>query len=71
MHPAKPLRVYLMSGPNDMGDWYAENNNAAKILAAKGYHLRYRTETSGHYPPVAGVADFPDALRWMWRGYKL
>ena len=23
-----------------------------------------------HFPPAAAAADFPDALRWLWRGYR-
>lgn len=68
---AKPLRVYLMSGPNDLGGWYDANNSAFNKLTAKQYHVRYITETSQHFPPQAGVQDFANALRWMWRGYKL
>jgi enterochelin esterase family protein len=68
---AKPLRVYLMSGPNDLGGWYDANNSAYNKLNAKQYHVRYITETSQHFPPQAGVQDFAEALRWMWRGYKL
>ena len=69
--PVKPLRVYLMSGPNDLGGWYNANTSAATKLEAKGYHYQYKTENNMHYPPKAGVADFGNALRWMWRGYKL
>ncbi len=69
--PNKPIRVYLMSGPNDLGGWQAANTEAAKDLADKMYHYRFRTETSQHFPPQAAIADIADALRWMWRGYKL
>ncbi len=68
---AKPLRVYLMSGPNDLGGWYSANTAAANALAAKSYHYQYRTEDSMHYPPLAAQQDFAAALRWMWRSYKL
>jgi enterochelin esterase family protein len=67
----KPLRVYLMSGPNDLGGWYDANTSAFNHLTAKQYHVRYITETSGHFPPQAAIQDFSDALRWMWRGYRL
>lgn len=67
----KPLRTYLMSGPNDLGGWYDANTSAFNKLTAKQYHVRYITETSQHFPPQAGVQDFANALRWMWRGYKL
>jgi enterochelin esterase family protein len=69
--PLKPLRVYMMSGPNDLGGWYDANNTAFTRLTAKQYHVRYITETSQHFPPQAGIQDFAEALRWMWRGYKL
>jgi enterochelin esterase-like enzyme len=65
------LRVYLMSGPNDLGGWFGANTTAAEHLAAKGYHYQYRTEDSNHYPPQAAAQDFANALRWMWRGYTL
>jgi enterochelin esterase-like enzyme len=67
----KPIRTYLMSGPNDLGGWYTANTTAASELAAQGYHYQYKVETSTHYPPLAAQQDFPNALRWMWRGYAL
>ncbi len=69
--PQKPLRVYLLSSPNDLGGWFDANNDAAAALEAKGYHYRYRTGSGMHYPPTQAVADYPEALRWMWRGYTL
>jgi enterochelin esterase family protein len=73
--PEKPLRVYLLSGTNDVkngyGDWFAANGLMAEALASKNYHYRYLKGTGGHYPPVQSVADYPEALRWLWRAYKL
>jgi enterochelin esterase family protein len=69
VRPPKPLRVYQLSGTRDLRDWFEQNNQAAKDLAAMGYHYRYRTGTDIHFPPAAAAADFPDALRWLWRGY--
>jgi enterochelin esterase family protein len=69
--PVKPLRVYLMSGPMDLGGWYNANTDAFNRLTAKQYHVQYITETSGHFPPQAGIQDVTNALKWMWRGYKL
>jgi len=31
--------------------------------------VRYRPGTGMHYPPAEAAQDFPDALRWLWRGY--
>ena len=67
----KPLRVFLMSGPNDLGGWQNANTSAATALANKGYHYQFLIEDSQHYPPQAAQQDFPTVMRWMWRGYKL
>jgi enterochelin esterase family protein len=70
--PLEPLRVHLLSSPNDLCcGWYSTNNQAAMDLMAKGYHYQYIVGTSPHFPTPAGVQDFPNALRWMWRGYTL
>ncbi|HXK20940.1 MAG TPA: alpha/beta hydrolase-fold protein [Polyangiaceae bacterium] len=66
-----PLRVNLLSGPNDIPITYQYNQSVIAALMAKGYHYRY-TEGSGmHYPPLHAVSDYPAALRWLWRGYTL
>jgi hypothetical protein len=69
--PAKPLRIYMTSGTQDNGGYYAANMMAASILQGLGYHNRFRTTTDVHYPPKAAMVDFPDAMRWLWRGYTL
>lgn len=68
---AKPLRVYLLSSPNDLGGWYQDNNEAADILMMKNYHYRYLQGTGQHFPPRQAEADYPNSLRWMWRNYTL
>jgi enterochelin esterase family protein len=68
--PAKPLRIYHMAGTQDDPGIYDANNQLAENLATMGYHYRYRPGQDVHYPPSAAAADFPDALRWLWRGYK-
>ena len=66
-----PLRINLLSGPNDIAITYKYNQDVVAALTAKGYHYRY-TEGSGmHYPPLHAVSDYPAALRWLWRGYTL
>jgi enterochelin esterase-like enzyme len=66
----KPLRIYHLSGTMDLGGFKAANDQAAKDFAMIGYHYRYRPGEDAHYPPKAAIADFPEALRWLWRGYK-
>jgi enterochelin esterase family protein len=71
MPTPEPVRIHLLSSPNDSGGIYATNNQAAKDLATLGYHYQYIVGTSPHFPTPAGIQDFPNALRWMWRGYSL
>lgn len=68
--PAKPLRIYHLAGSNDLGGFKGANDDAALIFEQLGYHYRYRPGEDQHYPPRAAIADFPDALRWLWRGYS-
>jgi enterochelin esterase-like enzyme len=70
--PAKTIRVYHLAGTNDLccPSWYDENNQAAMDFMKQGYHYRYRPGTGMHFPPAAAAADFPGALRWLWRGYS-
>lgn len=69
--PAKPLRVYLLSSTNDLGGWLNANTEAYRDLTMLGYHVRFRTGSGNHFPPLQAVADFPDSLRWMWRNYTI
>jgi enterochelin esterase family protein len=69
--PPKPMRFYHMAGSSDLccPSWFDQNNTAAKDLMTMGYHYRYRPGTGMHFPPAEAAQDFPDALRWLWRGY--
>jgi len=67
---AKPLRIYHLSGTKDLNGFKAANDKAAEDFAQLGYHYRYRPGEDAHYPPYAAMADFPEAMRWLWRGYK-
>jgi enterochelin esterase-like enzyme len=68
---AKPLRVYHTAGTMDLGGFRAANDMAAMVLQMMGppYHDRYMQTMDVHYPPHAAMADFPNAMRWAWRGY--
>lgn len=73
--PPKPLRVYLLSGTNDLnnqfGSWLAANQAMASAFGEADYDYRFRTGTGGHFPPLQAQADFADALRWLWRGFSI
>jgi len=68
---AKPLRVYHTAGTMDIPGFRAANDMAAMVLQMMGppYHDRYMQTMDVHYPPHAAMADFPNAMRWAWRGY--
>lgn len=73
--PRKPLRVMLLSGTRDIddprvGSWLRANQQMADALEAAGYPVRFVSGDGEHYPPAQAAADFPDALRWLWRGYS-
>jgi hypothetical protein len=55
----------------DLSGFRAANDSAAMILQGLGYHDRYMQVIDMHYPPKAAMADFANAMRWMWRGYQL
>jgi enterochelin esterase family protein len=67
----KPLRVYLLSGTKDLdnqfGRWLDANDAMAEALQDQRYAYRYRRGAGEHFPPRQAIADFPDALRWLWR----
>jgi enterochelin esterase-like enzyme len=67
--PMKPLRIYHVSGTMDLGGFRSANDKAAMILQGLHYHDRYGQTQDVHYPPHAAMADFANALRWLWRGY--
>ncbi len=69
---ARPLRVFLEAGSNDLanGRWRAANDSTAQALAAKSYHYRYvQAQGAGHEDDAARRAYLPAAMQWLWRGY--
>jgi enterochelin esterase family protein len=73
--PKKPLRVSLMSGTMDLdnqfGNWFEANTAMAQSFETAGYSYRFAKSTTAHGPTKWHIADFPDAMRWMWKGYTL
>jgi enterochelin esterase family protein len=70
----KPLRVYLQSGTNDYDrgprlDWAAENVALTAALHDQGYLYRFVFGEDEH-GGIHGAVDFPEALKWVWRGYS-
>jgi enterochelin esterase-like enzyme len=79
--PKKPLRIWMEVGdrdlynPNvmrdDMHDWVVANEQMAKVLAAKGYHYQFTfARNAGHTDRTVKQQTLPEALEYVWHGYK-
>ncbi len=79
--PAKPLRIWMEVGDRDllnpnimrdgMHDWVGANEDMARVLAAKGYHYQFVfAQNAGHVDQGVKRETLPEALEWLWHGYK-
>jgi enterochelin esterase family protein len=79
--PAKPLRIWMEVGDRDllnpnimrdnMHDWVLANENMARVLAAKGYHYQFVfARNAGHSDRAVKQQTLPEALEYVWRGYR-
>jgi enterochelin esterase family protein len=77
----KPIRIWMEVGDSDlynpnamrdgMHDWVLANELMAKALAAKGYHYQFVfAENAGHVDGAVKAQTLPEALEWVWAGYK-
>lgn len=68
----KPLRIFLQDGSGDLnnafGDWWMANQTLERALAFSGYDVAHAWGTGGHNGEQA-AAVFPDAMRFLWRGW--
>ncbi|MEO6239529.1 MAG: SMP-30/gluconolactonase/LRE family protein, partial [Vicinamibacterales bacterium] len=68
----KPLRVFLQDGQNDLnnytGSWFIANQDMLAALEYAGYDVRHEWGDGEHNSRHAAQL-FPDALRWLWRGW--
>jgi enterochelin esterase family protein len=71
--PAKPLRVFLQEGRNDLdnlhGSWPLANEDMAAALKFARYDHQVVWGEGGHSGRHGG-AILPDTLRWLWRDWK-
>jgi len=69
----KPLRVLLQDGSGDLdnahGNWPLANQEMAAALKFMDYDYRFEFGDGGH-TAKHGASLLPEALRWLWRGYK-
>ena len=76
--PVKPLRIWMEVGDRDnlstrdnYHDWVLANENMAKVLAAKGYHYQFVfAVNAGHTDRTVKQQTLPEALEYIWRGYR-
>jgi enterochelin esterase-like enzyme len=76
----KPLRIWLEVSENDIGskrdeaslhNWVMANQRMAAVLKAKRYPYRYVfAEGAGHTDGRVTRQTLPEALEWLWQGYK-
>jgi sugar lactone lactonase YvrE/predicted alpha/beta superfamily hydrolase len=68
----KPIRVFLQDGANDLniygGDWWMANNTIERALTFAGYEVNH-VWGEGAHNGRHGAALFPDAMRWLWKGW--
>lgn len=69
----KALRIFLQDGQYDawnplFGDWYEANLLMESALNFAGYELAHTWGRGGHSNTHASRI-FPDAMRWLWKGW--
>lgn len=69
----KPIRIFLHDGEFDawnplFGDWFEYNKLTEAALNFAGYEYTYKWDRSKHNI-YHGAKMFPDAMRWLWKGY--
>jgi len=80
-NPRKPIRIWMEVGDKDllnpnvmrdnMHDWVEANERMAKVLAAKGYHYQFVfARNAGHGDRATKQQTLPEALEYVWQGYK-
>lgn len=70
--PAKPIRVFIQDGANDLnnqyGDWFLANQQMVSALKFKNYDVKAVWGVEGHNPMEFGPY-LPHSLRWLWRDH--
>ncbi len=77
----KPIRIWMEVGDRDlynpnvmrdnMHDWVLANEQMAKVLAAKKYHYQFVfAENAGHVDRATKEQTLPEALEYLWQGYR-
>ncbi len=76
-----PIRIWMEVGDRDlfnpnvmhdnMHDWVEANERMAKVLGAKKYRYQFVfAENAAHVDRAAKAQTLPEALEYVWQGYK-
>lgn len=72
-HEAKPLRVFLEGGADDLevfaGHWWVGNLDLHGAMKYSGYEVNHAWHEKAGHNDYHGSSIFPDALRWLWKDY--
>jgi enterochelin esterase-like enzyme len=71
----KPIRIFMQDGSNDqwpggpeVGDWWMSNQTMERALKFAGYEVEH-VWGEGTHDPRHLIAVYPDAMRWLWKGW--
>lgn len=69
----KPIRIFLQDGMKDawnplFGEWWEQNLLMESALDFAGYEEIAHWDRGGH-SVYHGTQMFPDAMRWLWKGW--
>ena len=69
----KPLRIYMQDGWYDVwnpifGEWFEHNLLMESAFNYAGYEVFHKWDRGNHSIKY-GTLAFPDAMRWLWKGY--
>jgi enterochelin esterase-like enzyme len=69
----KPLRIYMQDGWYDVwnpifGEWFEYNLLMESAFNFAGYEVFHKWDRGNHSIKY-GTMAFPDAMRWLWKGY--
>jgi enterochelin esterase family protein len=67
----KPLRLHLEGGRKDSNGGGKQHPAMAAALKEKGYVYQWLDTTEGTHGGLNGNTTFPEALIWLWKGWKL
>jgi enterochelin esterase family protein len=78
--PPKPIRIWMHVSERDnrywdqedtWHNWVLANDRMAAALKAKGYKYQYvYSQDSRHTDPAVVANTLPEALEWLWKGYR-